>query len=105
MAERQLVLTRVGEEDSVELPPMGTLEGVLESFAQYNTAEDGSPRRNGMVVLHGPGMVVEIATFGETINQAMVTMKEEDYAFMVLWRLCKATAWRMTDPETGQAFG
>ncbi len=105
MADRQVVLTRATDEDSVELPALGSLEEVLEAFAKYNTAEDGSPRRNGMVVLHGPGMVVEIPTFGETINQAMVTLKEQDYAFMVLWRLCKASAWRITDPESGQVFG
>ena len=86
---RQLVLTRRGE-DPVELEPMGTLDEVLDRFARFNTAEDGSPRRNTMVILHGPGMVVEVPTFADTITQALVTMKDEDYAFIVLWRLSKA---------------
>lgn len=84
---------------------MGSLADVLGRFARFNTAEDGSPRRGGMVVLHGPGFVVEIPTFADTISQAMVTLKDEDYAFVVLWRLCRDAGWRMTDPETGQTFG
>ncbi len=104
---RQMVLTKRLDEDAPagELAPLGSLDEVLEVFSRFNTSEDGSPRRSGMVVLHGPGMIVEIPTFSDTINQAMVTLKDDDYAFTVLWRLCRSAGWKMTDPETGQSFG
>lgn len=105
---RQLVLSlpaEGGQKVTGELQSMGTIEEVKETFSRFNTAEDGSPSRTGMVILYGPGYVVEIPAFGEEVRQAMVTVKDEDIAFPVLWRLCKKCGWKMMDPETGQSFG
>ncbi|MFM9997223.1 MAG: hypothetical protein ACKVU4_15650 [Phycisphaerales bacterium] len=86
--------------------PLGSLDEVLQAFARCNTAPDGGPKkRGGSEVLYGPGMVVDVPTFGPDVTQAMVSVSDDDIAFPVLQRLCKATGWRMVDLESGRAFG
>jgi predicted dinucleotide-binding enzyme len=56
-------------------------------------------------LLHGPGMIVELATAQDPVQQAMVTVTDDDIAWPVLSRLCKAVGWKMVDVETGRMFG
>lgn len=90
-----------------ELVPLGAARDVRATLAKYNTASDGSPIKPtaSTEVLHGPGMTVEFARHQDEINQLMVTMYDEDSAWSVLSRLCRAQTWRMVDPETGRSFG
>ena len=87
--------------------PLGTAREVKETLARFNTAPDGSARSAslGTEILHGPGMVVEIACGSGDVQQAMVTVTDDDVAWPVLSRLCKAVGWRMMDVETGRLFG
>jgi len=89
-----------------ELKPLGTLAHVEDVLARFNTAPDGSERRQtGTAILHGPGIVVEIPTGLDRVNQIMVSINDEELAFTVLWRLCKEQGWKLIDAETGQKFG
>ncbi|MBX3365052.1 MAG: hypothetical protein KF866_09830 [Phycisphaeraceae bacterium] len=89
-----------------DMLPMGSLREVMEAFASFNTAEDGSGRKSGgMTILHGPGIVVEIPELDGKVMQVLVTVKDEDLAWSVLWRLSRKHGWRMMDPNTGQTFG
>lgn len=101
---RTLVLQRPGDEPG-SLMSLGSMREVRELFAGFNTATDGTEPSSGIVVLHGPGFVAEIATFSDQINQVMIHVKEQDIAFAVLWRLCQKAGWKMLDPDTGQLFG
>lgn len=87
--------------------PMGTAAEVREVLARYNTAPDGSPRSAslGTEVLHGPGLIVELPTNQDEVSQALVTVLDDDIAWPVLSRVCKAAGWRMMDVETGRVFG
>ncbi|MBX3388207.1 MAG: hypothetical protein KF691_01985 [Phycisphaeraceae bacterium] len=87
--------------------PMGTVKEVKEVLAHYNTAPDGSPRSAslGTEMLHGPGLVVELPVNQEEVTQALVTVIDDDIAWPVLSRLCKAAGWKMMDVETGRVFG
>lgn len=86
--------------------PLGTVDDVISRFARYNTAPDGAPaKRPGSQVLYGPGMVVDVPTFGKEVTQAMVSVSDDDIAIPVLFELCRANGWRMVDLESGQAFG
>lgn len=112
MGRRQIVLTRADPAatpragEPAPLLPLGTLAEVLAAFARCNTAPDGGPKkRGGSEVLYGPGLVVDVPTFGPHVTQAMVSITDDDIAFPVLQRLCKTTGWRMVDLESGRAFG
>ncbi|MBS0190964.1 MAG: hypothetical protein U0573_03590 [Phycisphaerales bacterium] len=87
--------------------PMGTAKEVKAILAQYNTAPDGAPRSAslGTEVLHGPGLIIELPTNQEEVTQALVTVIDDDIAWPVLSRVCKAAGWKMMDVETGRVFG
>lgn len=106
MAKRQVVLMMAGNKPGV-VSPMGTPKEVASRLADFNTAPDGSGAggSSGMIVLHGPGMVVEYPTGLEEVNQAMVTLVDDSIAWPVLMRLCKKLGWCMMDMETGRKFG
>ena len=81
MPKRQIVIvsSRPAEEG---LPPLGTIEEVSAALADYNTASDGTPRspESGTVVLHGPGLVVELPMGLDRVTQGLVTLVDEDVA-------------------------
>jgi hypothetical protein len=106
--KRQLILMSPdpdAEPGEPAMRPLGPRAEVVESFAGFNTAADGSGRSTGTEVLHGPGFVVEIASGQDEVMQAMITVNDEEIAWPVLSRLCRGTGWKMADPETGRTFG
>ena len=50
-------------------------------------------------------MIVEVSTSADPVSQAVATLNDEDYAFPVLMKLCRALGWKMVDIETGRTFG
>lgn len=97
---RQLALMKAGTPG-----PLGTFKEVRDALARFNTAPDGSKASMGLHRLHAPGFVVEIPTAVEEIQQAMVTMNEEEIAWPVLQRICRELKWKMVDLESGRSFG
>lgn len=103
---RQLVV--IGAENKGEggSRPLGVLKDVQSAFANHNTCADGAPDKGtGTQRWHGPGMVVEVSSMSDPVTQALASVNEEDIAFPVLMRLCKANGWRMMDVESGRIFG
>lgn len=93
--------------------PLGTYRGVIATFEPFNISPDGSGPEGwgespGMATLYGPGCVVEMAYTGEPegeLSQAMVSVTDEEFAWPVLSRACKAGGWKLMDPESGRTFG
>lgn len=106
MPKRQIVIVSSRPADE-GLPPLGTIDEVSAALANFNTAPDGSPRspESGTVVLHGPGLVVELPMGLERVTQGLVTLIDEDVAWPVLMRLVKNLPWKLLDLETGRSFG
>ncbi|TVQ33318.1 MAG: hypothetical protein EA376_02995 [Phycisphaeraceae bacterium] len=100
---RQIILMHAPENDAPI--PLGTKREVLQKLAKYNTAPDGSPESLGMAF--GPGIRIDLPMVDDRdeINQAVVSIIEEEIAWPVLSRLCKQHGWQMADPETGRTFG
>ena len=94
---------------------LGTCRDIVRALSQFNISPDGSGpdllgETPGMATLYGPGCIVELPTGGEPdskleLAQAMVTVTDEDFAWPVLSRICKANTWKMMDPESGRMFG
>ncbi len=102
--KRQIVLQNAEPGDE-GLESLGTLAEVTSMLARFNTAPDGRPSKTGTDILHGPGFVLELPRGLSRLTQAMVTVEEEDFAFPVLSRACKALGWVMVDIESGRRFG
>lgn len=99
---RQLVL--MGPDKGGQAQPLGPIREVRATLARFNTAGDGTPP-GVLERLFGPGMVVELPTGQDVVNQAIVTTNDEDTSFPVLMRLCKTLGWRMMDMESGRTIG
>jgi hypothetical protein len=97
---RQLALMKGGAPG-----PLGTYREIRDALARFNTAPDGSKASLGLHRLHAPGFVLEIPAAADEIQQAMVTMNEEEIAWPVLQRICENLKWKMVDLETGRSFG
>lgn len=86
--------------------PLGRPRDLIDALAPFNTAPDGAERRAlGTAVLHGPGFTIEYSTSLDELNQAMIVVNDQDFAWPVLSKLCHANAWKMQDTESGQVFG
>jgi len=99
---RQLVLVRASGDGAAG--PLGTKREVLDSMAPFNTAPDGSEARDS--VAHGPGFRVELPLVDEDdpVEQALLTLVDEDIAWPAVSRMCKANQWSLMDPESGRTF-
>lgn len=106
MPKRQIVI--VSSQPAEEgMPPLGTIDEVSSALAEFNTAPDGSARsaETGTILLHGPGLVVELPMGIDRVTQGLVTLIDEDMAWPVLMRLVKNLPWKLLDLETGRSFG
>ena len=106
MAKRQVVLMKASPKGQPQ-SPHGSHREVKAALEHFNTGPDGSARAAsaGTEVLHGPGMIVELATTTESVMQAMVTMTDDEIAWPVLERVCRTLKWKMVDLESGRSFG
>jgi hypothetical protein len=110
MSKRQVVILKSvdpADDESGGMPSMGSAAEVADMLARYNTTPDGAKphpasQDTGVRTLYGPGMLVEMAPQDDEVKQLMVTMTDEDFAFPVLTRACRAFKWTMMDPESGQ---
>jgi hypothetical protein len=101
---RQIVLIPASA-DADNGATLGPKDQFLDAIAQYNTAPDTSPETMG--VAFGPGFRLELPFVADSdpINQALITVTEEDNAWPVLFRMCRENDWRLLDPESGRTFG
>lgn len=100
---RQLVLMSPGTGAPAVLGP---LKDVRKTFERYNTSGDGTGAdAGGVETMHGPGFTCEVATGQPVVQQVLVNLLDEDIAWPVLSRLCKAEKWKMMDVESGRMFG
>ena len=95
---------KAGDKPGASGGPLGSLCVVKEAFAPYNTAPDGGPGNATIELLHGPGMIVEMPMNQDEIQQAMITVTDDDIAWPVLSRACRQLGWTMVDLETGRTF-
>jgi len=102
-AARHLVLTRPSENG--QPASLGRKKDVLAALRPFNIAQDGSTE--GFASAYGPGLRFEFPFIDEKdpVNQVMVTILEEDFAWPVLMRISKELGWTMLDPDTGRSFG
>ncbi|MCC6675821.1 MAG: hypothetical protein IT436_01630 [Phycisphaerales bacterium] len=107
--KKQIVLIKpvdpAARNTAAGLKPLGSLRQVREALSNFNTAPDGGKARMGTEIMHGPGIVVEVATGQDEISQAMVTVLDEEIAWPVLSRICKSLGWKMMDIESGRMYG
>lgn len=105
---RQLALIKLEDPDD-RLSPMVSLGSPAEfasAIEPFNTRTDGGEGPGtGSTVFYGPGLVMEIVPMDGRVSQALVYCQNQDFAFPVLYRMCKANGWKLQDIDSGQMFG
>jgi hypothetical protein len=109
MPRRSVVLVKTVDpaDEGEGLPAIGDMDEVLDMLSHFNTAPDGGKAGEGTEALgliraYGPGMYMEMMANEGEVRQIMVTMTDDDFAFPVLMRICRANHLTMLDTNTGQ---
>ena len=89
-----------------QMQPMGKVQAIARELVGYNTSGDGSKGSAlGTERLFGPGFTMQLPTTTDTVPPIMASVSEQDTAWPVLAKICRAMGWRMQDMETGAVFG
>jgi len=87
------------------LPPIGSRSQLIKELSQYNTA----PERDGDTeVLYGPGIRLEFPPAtgsgrnADDVSQLLLTVTEEEIAWLVIMRLAKDFDWKIVDTSSGR---
>lgn len=98
MPTSQLVILSRSSGKSGELAPLGPRPELLRQLAARNTG----PERPGDDVLYGPGIEIQLAPGQDPITQMLLTITDEDIAWVVILRLARELQWRIFDPYSGR---
>jgi hypothetical protein len=80
------------------MAPVGPRDQLLRDLGNFNTA----PEREGDDVLYGPGIRLELPPGQDPVGQMLMTVTEEEIAWLVIMRLAKAFDWKIVDVNTGR---
>lgn len=97
MAQQFVILSRDTETDN-GMAPIGSREDIVNRLSLYNTAPD----QDDECVLYGPGIRIELPPDQDPVAQMLMSITEEEIAWLVVMRLAKEMEWKILDPETGR---
>lgn len=98
MPTSQLVILSRSAGRSGELAPISSRAELLRQLEVRNTG----PERPGDDLLYGPGIEIQLAPGQDPITQMLLTITDEDIAWVVIIRLAKELNWKIFDPYTGR---
>jgi hypothetical protein len=78
--------------------PLGTRDEIVRSLSQFNT----SAEVEGGDTLWGPGIRIELPPDDDPIQQMLLSIVEEEIAWLPIVRLAKQFDWSVMDIETGR---
>lgn len=78
--------------------PIGNRAQVVKDLSRFNTA----PERDGEDVLYGPGIRLELPPGQDLVSQMLMTVTEEEIAWLVIMRLAKTFDWKIIDMNSGR---
>ena len=98
MPAQQFVILSKQAANANGMAPIGRRDELLFDLARFNT----TPEREGDDVLYGPGIRIELPPDQKVVNQMLMTITEEEIAWLVIMRLAKNFNWKIVDPNTGR---
>ena len=78
--------------------PIGSRAEILNLLADYNTA----PENDDESILFGPGISIELPPDQDPVSQMVLSVVEDEIAWLVIIRLAKELKWKILDPMTGR---
>lgn len=98
LVSQQFVILSKENSSGEALAPIGSRDEILQILSNYNT----SPECEGDETLFGPGIRIEFTPGQDPVTQMLMSIEEEEIAWLVVMRLAKELNWRILDPETGR---
>lgn len=77
---------------------LGRRADLVRVLERFNTA----PERAGDDVLYGPGIRLELPLEQGEVSQILMTITEEEIAWLVIMRFLKEFEWKIVDMNTGR---
>lgn len=81
------------------MAPIGTRAEIIEMLEVENTAPD----EQGGDVLWGPGITISLPPT-DPIPQMLLSIVEDEIAWLVIMKLAKKFNWRLIDTDSGREF-
>lgn len=97
---QQFVVMSRKKHASGELSPLGARADIVEQLSRLNTG----PERDGEDALYGPGIRLDLPPDQDPVTQMLLTVTEEEIAWLVIMRIARVCRWTVLDMETGQEF-
>ena len=97
MSSQQFVILSRDEAPGEGLAPLGSRKEITSQLGPYNTA----PETDDGDILYGPGIRIELPP-SDPVTQMLMTVTEEEIAWLVIMRLAKGMNWKLLDPATGR---
>ena len=94
MAQQFVILAQSSDGDT----PLGARAEVIAQLGALNTM----PERDGEDVLWGPGIRIDLPPDQDPVTQMLLSIVEEEIAWLVIMRLARECRWRILDMETGR---
>lgn len=79
------------------LTPIARRKEVVRELAAWNTA----PEVDDGEILYGPGLEIELPP-DDPVTQMLMTVTDEDIAWVVILKMAKELKWRLLDPMSGR---
>jgi hypothetical protein len=81
------------------MAPLGARADLVRELARFNTAPECEGNDD---VLYGPGIRLELPPGQASVNQILMTIVEEEIAWLVIMRLARAFNWKIVDTSSGR---
>ena len=102
MPAQQFVILSKKPPTASGMAPIGRRDEVLFDLARFNTSPEGETDGQNEDVLYGPGIRIELPPGQTVISQMLMTITEEEIAWLVIMRLARSFNWKIVDPNTGR---
>lgn len=81
------------------MAPLGPRKQLITDLARFNTAPE---QTSDDEVLYGPGIRLELPPGQDPVSQLLLTVVEDEIAWLVIMRLAKTFNWKIVDTESGR---
>lgn len=99
LVPNQFVILSKKASASNGMAALGSRKELIRNLARFNTApEDTSDDE----VLYGPGIRLELPPGQDPVTQLLLTVVEDEIAWLVIMRLAKVFEWKIVDTESGR---
>lgn len=98
MSRRQFVILSRNGSSTESLSPLGTRAEIVKGLEHCNTA----PESDGGDILYGPGIEIELPPGQDPVTQMLLSISDDDIAWVVVIRLAREFGWKILDPNSGR---